>query len=460
MITYIKIDGFKSFRNFEMYFSPFTVIAGVNASGKSNLFDALNLLSDLSSDEPIQKVLSNQRGEMHELFTLYDNNQRSEQMFFAVEMLVNPTVVDEWGQQGNVSVTRLRYEVCLKYIGIDNVEIIRESLTAIRKKDDIWSSYLPSKTDNHWRPPLKATRQKPFLKLEAGSDGNYKRVEIYDNNSKPEVYNLRSTNKTIISRFNKIDNPHLLSARQEMMSWRFLHLNPADLRQPSVKGDVNYDLESTGKNLASTLIRLKKEDSYNLVVVSQLIRKFIPDFIGIDVREDADGSRYVIYVKDRKQREYTSRVLSEGTLRILALCVLAVDSHHSGLLCFEEPENGVHPMRLVSMAELMCQLTSDFLNTELKLRQVLINTHSPRFVEEVFRLKNPLTLVVLTRRVTCVINEGPMKTTLQTTRMTPIVSDGKSDFPLSEQPSAQELELNRHDMLRYLNKTELKDILG
>lgn len=45
MLTRIEIDGFKSFTNFSMDFSPLTVIAGLNASGKSNLFDALHLLA-------------------------------------------------------------------------------------------------------------------------------------------------------------------------------------------------------------------------------------------------------------------------------------------------------------------------------------------------------------------------------------------------------------------------------
>ncbi|SDC34112.1 AAA family ATPase [Niabella drilacis] len=48
MITYIKINGFKSFHKFEMEFTPFTIIAGANASGKSNLFDALLLLSRMA----------------------------------------------------------------------------------------------------------------------------------------------------------------------------------------------------------------------------------------------------------------------------------------------------------------------------------------------------------------------------------------------------------------------------
>lgn len=458
MITYIKIDGFKTFKNFEMYFSPFTVIAGVNAAGKSNLFDALSLLSELASGNPIQKVLSSQRGELSELFTLFDNGKRSTEMSFVVEVLVNPMVTDDWNQNEKVAVTRLRYELSLKHVGVDMVEISHEALYPIRKKDDKWASYLPNKTDSHWRPAMKGTRQKPFLLL---NDEESKSVFIYDNNDgKVEVISSFGSNRTFISRFTKCDTPHLLAARAELMSWRFLHLNPTDLRTPSHKAESKFDLDSTGKNLAATLNRLKKDDEYNLVVISQLIRKFLPDYIAIDVKEESDASRYVLYVKDRRHEEYTSRVLSEGTLRIIALCVLAVDNHHCGLLCFEEPENGVHPMRLEVMAHLMEQLSSDFMNTELKLRQVIVNTHSPRFVEEVFKLRNQLCTIVLTRRVTSIINESAEKKILQSTRMTPIVSDGEYVYPLVSQYSAQDLSLSRQEMMRYLNRTTLKDILG
>ncbi|MDO4956673.1 MAG: AAA family ATPase [Bacteroidales bacterium] len=458
MITYIKIDGFKTFRNFEMYFSPFTVIAGVNAAGKSNLFDAFSLLSELASGNSIQNVLSSQRGELSELFTLFDNGKRTTKMSFAVEMLVNPMVTDDWNQNEKVSVTRLRYELSLKHVGVDTVEIIHEALFPIRKKDDKWASYLPNKTDSHWRPAIKGTRQKPFLSFNVDESWL---VSIYDNNTgKVETLPASGSSRTFISRFIKCDTPHLLAARMEMMSWRFLHLNPNDLRTPSFKSESKFDLDSTGKNLAATLNRLKKEDEYNLVIISQLIRKFLPDYIAIDVKEESDGSRFVLYVKDRRHEEYTSRVLSEGTLRIIALCVLAVDNHHSGLLCFEEPENGVHPMRLEVMAHLMEQLSSDFMNTELKLRQVIVNTHSPRFVEEVFKLRNQLCTVVLTYRVTSIINESNEKKMLQSTRMTPILFDGEYVYPLASQYSTQDLRLTRQEMMRYLNRTTLTDILG
>ncbi len=38
MITKLEINGFKTFENFEIAFSPFVIIAGSNGSGKSNLF--------------------------------------------------------------------------------------------------------------------------------------------------------------------------------------------------------------------------------------------------------------------------------------------------------------------------------------------------------------------------------------------------------------------------------------
>lgn len=44
MITRIEIDGFKSFVDFELELKPFTVLAGANNSGKSNLLDAIMLL--------------------------------------------------------------------------------------------------------------------------------------------------------------------------------------------------------------------------------------------------------------------------------------------------------------------------------------------------------------------------------------------------------------------------------
>jgi len=78
--------------------------------------------------------------------------------------------------------------------------------------------------------------------------------------------------------------------------------------------------------------------------------------------------------------------LSEGTLRILTLCILEYDNKHTGLLCFEEPENGIHPFRIGAMAQLLKDLCTDFSDIEIPLRQVIVNTHSPILVGNILEL--------------------------------------------------------------------------
>ena len=75
--------------------------------------------------------------------------------------------------------------------------------------------------------------------------------------------------------------------------------------------------------------------------------------------------------------------LSDGTLRFLALSIIELDPDAQGLLCFEEPENGIHPERISSMLRLLENLTVDVENTvgpDNPLRQVIVNTHSPSVV--------------------------------------------------------------------------------
>ncbi len=76
---------------------------------------------------------------------------------------------------------------------------------------------------------------------------------------------------------------------------------------------------------------------------------------------------------------YSSRVVSEGTLRVLALCAIAVSPWGGSLLTFEEPENGVHPRRLELIARLLISVASD---TD---RQVIVTTHSPLFCDAVLK---------------------------------------------------------------------------
>ena len=139
MITHIKINGFKSFHNFEMMFTPFTVIAGINASGKSNLFDALELLSAIASGKKtLKEIFRDQRGDFIELFTKYDELQYS---------LTIQRVTGEYG--------------------IDDLIVTNERLETIKHDDDQWVKLISAQDRGNWRPKVSTgKRGTPYIYTE------------------------------------------------------------------------------------------------------------------------------------------------------------------------------------------------------------------------------------------------------------------------------------------------------
>lgn len=103
------------------------------------------------------------------------------------------------------------------------------------------------------------------------------------------------------------------------------------------------------------------------------------------VRVDEDDRRELLtlIVTDLQGTEHEARALSDGTLRFLALAVLAEDPEAQGLICLEEPENGIHPERIPAMLRMLqdlCVDTTDKIGKDNPLRQVIVNTHSPAVV--------------------------------------------------------------------------------
>src|SRR5580658_5399409 len=87
MLTRIEIDGFKTFERFGLDLQPLTAIVGPNASGKSNLFDALRFLSLLAQHD-IRTAMQGLRGEPEELFR-QTHTGPSRCISFAVEVLLS-----------------------------------------------------------------------------------------------------------------------------------------------------------------------------------------------------------------------------------------------------------------------------------------------------------------------------------------------------------------------------------
>lgn len=403
MLTRLRIKGFKNLRDVDLHFGPFTCIAGRNGVGKSNLFDAITLLSDLAS-MPVMKAALRVRGtngriaDVESLFAR-DKSGAAKSIEFVAEMIVSRSVVDDFEREAKPTATFVEYTLELRLnprsadaTTRDPIYIEREELRAKRSSDA--AKELPFNPGNAWIKRHVAgpgKRTVPFIETRhaEGTDqnvivlrGEVQRREVGERTGRPPEIPARKSPQTVLSGVNTISHATALAARREMQSWRLLQLEPSALRKSDEFRSASR-VSSTGEHLPATLKRLGSNSD-----VAARLSDLIPGIYSVDVDLDDVRETLTLMVTMRDKLSYAASSLSDGTLRFLALAVLASDPESTGLVCMEEPENGIHPLRIPEMLSLVRSL-ADVADSETcdpsvgsSPRQVIINTHSPLVVAE------------------------------------------------------------------------------
>ncbi len=405
MLTRLKVSGFKNLVDVDVRFGPFTCIAGPNGSGKSNLFDAITFLSLLASDTLINAAVHirdeiGRTGNIRNIFHRV-GNEYAEKLDFEVEMLIPQTGVDDLGQEARASITFVTYRLTLKYSHEDTassptLEVIHEELTHIKVGEAQKHIRFPHSA-TPWRSSVVTGRRTaPFISTERTSGVTLIKLGQDGRHGRPRSFRAEKMPRTVLSTVNATESPTALLARREMQSWRLLQLEPSALREPD-SFSTPPGLGTNGAHLPITLFTLAQSRVHSSDVansespplydtVAFSLGQLIDDVRSVRIDRDIKRELYTLEVEDKYGTFYPARSLSDGTLRFLALSVLKVDPKATGLICLEEPENGIHPERIPAMIGLLQGLCVDPfqpISDENPLRQVIVNTHSPAVVSQV-----------------------------------------------------------------------------
>lgn len=138
MLTRLKVSGFKNLVDVDVRFGPFTCIAGANATGKSNLFDAIHFLSGLAEKPLIEAALSvrDEGGRTADVRSLFHRvgSTIAKEICFEAEMIISAVGLDDLGQEAKASATFLKYSVSLGYReetgwrNLGGLELLKEEL--------------------------------------------------------------------------------------------------------------------------------------------------------------------------------------------------------------------------------------------------------------------------------------------------------------------------------------------
>ncbi|AEL05190.1 AAA family ATPase [Xanthomonas campestris pv. raphani] len=423
MLTRLEVNCFKNLLGFSVNFGPFNCVAGLNGVGKSNIFDSIKFLSLLADKSIVEAALEVRESDSTDPLDIFWTNGefRSERLSLAVEMIVPVDVIDDFGRRAKATSTFLRYEVELarddgeRESGSLGLHLVKETLIHINKGEAVDRLRFPMSAAK-FRENIVINKRKGagFISTHQDRDGI---VEIHlhqdgGSSGQPQKFPARNAPKTVVSNTNSGVWPTILAARREMQSWRFLSLEPSAMRR-SNKIHEEGAVSSGGGRLGAALYKLHRKDPSVYTRVASRLSEIVPTS---DIRVDVDQVRQLltVEVKERSGAFLPARALSDGTLRFLALSIIAEDPDFNGVLCFEEPENGIHPARVGAMLALLKELSvdpHDEVSESNSMRQIVVATHSPVLVSleepndlifaDVVKVKGPNGMPATTIRCKC-----------------------------------------------------------
>lgn len=353
MLTEFTLTNFKSYKKSSLPLGSLTVLIGANAAGKSNVLEGLRFLSWLAQGQKLSSIQyavnmtqGVVRGRVNDL--CYRGETR-----FSIGCRLN---LPEWNEL-NITLN----------VRDGELHIINEQI--LNTKSLVY-----------------------LYNLEQHSQGINTDISVSYNNFTKGKNKPKITCSDQMAIFMQLDSPGCFDAKYEksqkiipntvrvyqkvLKNILFLEPVPARMREYSFKSDKN--LHEDGTNLSSVLYRLWENQPENQQIILNFIQS-LPEQ-AIDGLDFLVGPRDEVMVRlaetfGNSRRYCEAALLSDGTLRVLAIAAAMLSAAEGSLVVIEEIDNGVHPNRAKHLLASIQDIA------DRRKLQVLISTHNPALMD-------------------------------------------------------------------------------
>ena len=374
MIRRIQALNYRCLRFVDVALDSFHVLVGPNASGKSTLFDAVAFLGDLVSDG-LEAAVDRRTRNFQDL--VWKRGRRSRKGAAGFQLAVEfdvPRDIRKLLPAGS-AFDIFRYEIAIEErkgeLRIDSERGIlaprplgdpvrqlsmfpdppsppetilrggrrRESRTILSKSDegrDSFSIEVSPRSGRGWAHSISFGPQRSAL-------GNLP--------ESPETFPMATYVKRTLERRLKL-----------------LFLDSQRMRRASPPASRLGGFAPDGSNLPWIIKYMEKRYRKDYDEWLAHVQTVLSDLASIRVVERPDDRHAYPVLRYRTGAEIPSWMASDGTLRLLALTLLAYLPNKGEIYVLEEPENGVHPMAV----ECVYQSLNSIYDSQL-----LLATHSP-----------------------------------------------------------------------------------
>jgi len=346
-LRYVRARNYGCLKDAWAYLGGFVVAIGVNASGKTTFLDVPTFVADALQADVTTALLS--RARTFEEILWFGQGDR-------FEIVLEFTIPDGLRTNG-VSVARYELEVGREE-GAGEARVLSEGLflkNGVLPMDVIQKERMP----RGWRKVL-------------GLSSNGAAWYRSERTEWKTVFQLGSR-KLALSQLQEAKTrfPVALWVRDVLTQGvQRLELASRQMREPA-SPLLPQKFLLDGSNLPLVVRRFEGDDPQRFRDWVRHVALAIPDLEAIRVVERPEDKHLYLKLRYRGGLELPAWRVSDGTLRLLALTLIAFLDAQDAVYLIEEPENGIHPQAL----EILYQALSSCYRS-----QVLVATHSPVFL--------------------------------------------------------------------------------
>lgn len=166
-----------------------------------------------------------------------------------------------------------------------------------------------------------------------------------------------------------------------LRGFRIFSFDASALAAP-VQTHPNAELQPNGGNLAAVLDALTDSDPERFESLNLELQRWLPEFDRILFETPQAGFKSFLLRTRVGHHRHRAADLSHGTLFAVAFLTLAYLAAPPAIVCFEEPDHGIHPRLLTEIRDAMYRLAfpGDYGETRPPV-QVIATTHSPYLLD-------------------------------------------------------------------------------
>ena len=343
------IKNFKSYSDQKLQLGPLTLMIGANASGKSNALEAFRFLSWLSQGQKLT-VLKHRVDDSEQVLRGQLNNLG---YLNAKEFTLGCESNDSDWNQFEISICIRESELHISQEQIQNpksaVPLYKIKQPASGLSSDVIVAYNDFSSRKN-KPTVTCTDH----------------ISILNQLESPAIFSNNQSKKEI---------PKTVKRFQKLLE-NILFLDPI----PSLmRGDSFPDKKLKGdcSNLSGVLFLLWENTEMRSIILNFI--KSLPeqDISDIEFFEDRRGkiSLELVETFGGKERKWSMDLLSNGTLRVLAIAAALLSAPEGTTVVIEEVDNGVHPSRAKQLLKTMREQASQ------RNIRLLFSTHNPALMD-------------------------------------------------------------------------------